>query len=102
MEEEYTLSGSTTARGQVIERPAVSKTATKPISQSHHSRDDLKKISGIGNFLEQRLNQLGIFRFEQIAKLGKKEIDSISSKIGAFPDRIIRDNWVDQARRLKK
>ncbi len=61
-------------------------------------RDDLKKIWGIGKVLEKRLNDLGIFRFSQIATMDDKDIDDLSGKIGEFPGRIRRDGWVIGAR----
>ncbi|MEM6640227.1 MAG: hypothetical protein AAF610_10020 [Pseudomonadota bacterium] len=62
--------------------------------------DDLKKINGIGPVLEARLNELGVFHFRQIADFTEKDIGWIASKINAFPNRILRDNWVAQAARL--
>lgn len=101
MEEVYTRSEPNSSKKTSTEHPVDMKTDIKSPSRNTYAQDDLKKISGIGNFLEKRLHQLGIFRFEQIASFSKEEIDSISSKIGAFPDRIVRDNWMDQARKLK-
>jgi predicted flap endonuclease-1-like 5' DNA nuclease len=65
-------------------------------------KDDLKKIHGIGPVLEKRLNRLGIERFDQIARFTDQDIIKVSSKIGAFPDRIERDDWVSQAKKLQK
>lgn len=64
-------------------------------------RDDLKEISGIGKFLEARLNSLDVFTFQQIANWDESDIRYISSRIGPFKGRIERDNWVEQARRLQ-
>lgn len=65
-------------------------------------KDDLKKIKGIGPVLEKSLNRLGIERFDQIARFTDQDIVKISSKIGAFPDRIVRDDWVSQAKKLRE
>ncbi len=60
-------------------------------------RDDLKKIPGIGPVLEQKLNDMGITTFYQVAKLSDVEIDNIAAQLRTFPDRIRRDNWMKGA-----
>ena len=64
--------------------------------------DDLKLIKGIGPKLEGILNDLGIYKFSQIAAWTQKDIDEISTKLGSFKDRISRDDWVKKARKLDK
>ena len=61
-------------------------------------RDDLKKIFGIGPYLERVLNANSIYSYRQIAKLTDKHIDELSEKIGPFRERIRRDNWIEGAR----
>lgn len=61
--------------------------------------DDLKQISGVGPVLEERLNELGIYHFWQIAKFEAKDIDLVNEAM-AFPGRIERDEWIDQASSL--
>ena len=61
-------------------------------------KDDLKNIKGIGEFIERKLNALGIYRFEQIAKFTEVEMDAITKAIDFFPGRIQRDKWVEQAK----
>jgi predicted flap endonuclease-1-like 5' DNA nuclease len=56
-------------------------------------RDDLKEIRGIGPVLEQKLNDMGITTFYQVAKLSDVEIDSIAAQLSTFPNRIRRDDW---------
>ena len=63
--------------------------------------DDLKLISGVGPVLEGRLNELGIFHFWQIARFEQKDIDLVNEAM-AFPGRIERDEWIDQADHLAK
>lgn len=62
--------------------------------------DDLKKIKGVGPKLEQALNQLGVFQLAQIAGWSEQEIAWVDENLAAFKGRILRDNWVDQAKLL--
>lgn len=64
--------------------------------------DDLKLIKGVGPKLEGILNDLGIYKFSQIAAWSQKDIDEISTKLGSFKDRISRDDWVKKASKLDK
>ena len=57
--------------------------------------DDLKRISGVGPKLEGVLNELGIYRFSQVAKWTKPEIDWVDENL-KFKGRIERDDWVSQ------
>lgn len=63
--------------------------------------DDLKKIKGIGPKLEQLLNQNGVFHYDQIASWNRKAVALMDEKL-AFKGRIERENWVAQAKALKK
>ena len=61
--------------------------------------DDLSLINGVGPATESDLNRIGIYRFSQIAAWTEKHIESISEVL-ELGDRIARDRWVDQAKRL--
>ncbi|MFQ1700546.1 NADH-quinone oxidoreductase subunit E [Loktanella agnita] len=63
--------------------------------------DDLKKISGVGPKLEQTLNSLGFWHFDQIAKWTENEISWVDSRL-KFKGRIRRDDWIGQATALAK
>ncbi|MGV6860538.1 MAG: NrfD/PsrC family molybdoenzyme membrane anchor subunit [Putridiphycobacter sp.] len=63
-------------------------------------KDDLKLISGVGPKLEETLNGIGIFTFEQVSKMTKNEYDLLDSITKAFPGRAERDNWAAQAKEL--
>ncbi len=64
-------------------------------------RDDLKKISGIGPKLESRLHGLGYRTYKQIASWSQEDIDRVEHHLPEFPNRIERDDWIGQARRLQ-
>jgi predicted flap endonuclease-1-like 5' DNA nuclease len=63
-------------------------------------KDDLKMISGIGPFIEERLHALDIFTFRQISKFTARDIETINDAIEYFSGRIERDEWVSQAKEL--
>jgi predicted flap endonuclease-1-like 5' DNA nuclease len=63
-------------------------------------KDDLTVIKGVGNFIEQKLNSLGIFTYKQISQFDKELIEQVTTGIEFFPGRIERDDWVGQATRL--
>lgn len=59
----------------------------------------LKSIRGIGPALAKKLNSLGIYGLRQIADLQPAEVEALNQQL-AFPGRIERDRWVEQAQRL--
>ena len=63
-------------------------------------KDDLTQLNGIGPYIEQKLNEIGIYNYKQISRLSYEDIRSITELIDFFPDRIERDNWVGQAKSL--
>jgi predicted flap endonuclease-1-like 5' DNA nuclease len=63
-------------------------------------RDDLKEVEGIGPFIEEKLNALGIYKFSQISMMNSDLEDKVNDAIEFFPGRIKRDKWVDQAKVL--
>ena len=64
-------------------------------------KDDLTKLNGIGPYIEQKLNEIGIYTYDQVSRLTSEDIRSITQLIDFFPERIERDNWVGQAKSLK-
>jgi predicted flap endonuclease-1-like 5' DNA nuclease len=67
---------------------------------SEAEKDDLKMISGIGPFIEERLHALDIYTFRQVSKFTMRDIETINDAIEYFSGRIERDEWVSQAREL--
>lgn len=62
--------------------------------------DDLTRIKGVGPGLEKTLNELGFYHFDQIAAWTDQDIAWVDSRL-KFKGRIVRDNWVDQAKAFK-
>ena len=63
--------------------------------------DDLKMIKGVGPAIEKTLNDLGIYRFNQIAEMSEYDIDRVAQQLKGFRSRIYREDWVGQARNLQ-
>ncbi len=61
--------------------------------------DDLTALEGISLVLEKRLQDIGIYSYEQIAAWDKDHVKEFSTRL-AFKDRIQRERWVEQAREL--
>lgn len=59
--------------------------------------DDLVRLKGVGPKLAAILNQRGITRFDQIAKLSPGQVEALDSSLGAFKGRFERDRIIEQA-----
>lgn len=64
--------------------------------------NDLTAISGIGGWIEAKLNALDIFTFRQIANFNDEDSELVTEAIEYFPGRIERDEWIAQAKELVK
>ncbi len=64
-------------------------------------RQDLTQINGIGPYIEQKLNEIGIYNYQQISNFKDEDIRVLTELIDFFPGRIERDDWVGQAESLK-
>ena len=63
--------------------------------------DDLIRIKGIGPVNARKLNEHGIFHFDQIAAWKRADIEAAEAYL-AFDGRIAREDWVGQAKLLAK
>ncbi|KAA3446934.1 ABC transporter [Mesorhizobium sp. SARCC-RB16n] len=61
--------------------------------------DNLTRIKGIGTVNEKKLNEHGIFHFDQIGAWKKADVEAVEAYL-AFDGRIAREEWVKQARLL--
>lgn len=64
--------------------------------------NDLKLINGIGPANEEKLNELGIYTYEQISKLKAADREELSKIAGFTREKIEADEWVKQAKELLK
>ncbi len=60
-------------------------------------KDDLKRISGVGPFIEKKLNSIEIYTFKQISRFSDHDMETVTKLIEFFPGRIKRDDWKGQA-----
>lgn len=81
---------------QADQRPAPvpAPTPARPAS----TRDDLKKIKGIGPVMERKLNAAGVNTFEQFSRLTSQELQNILG----ISKRVVQsaDNLITQAKKL--
>jgi len=110
LEEELVRTGGLTPAVVVAVVPQVDASVSKPktpegeqpdlLDQPRDNRpDDLKLISGIGPKLEQKLNSIGIWHYEQVAAWTQSNVDWVNAAI-SFRGRIEREKWVQQANQL--
>ncbi len=64
------------------------------------SADDLKRIKGVGPKMENMLNGMGYYHFDQVADWGDQEVAWVDDNLEGFKGRVTRDRWVPQARLL--
>jgi predicted flap endonuclease-1-like 5' DNA nuclease len=70
------------------------------MEQAKTAKDDLSKIHGIGPTFARTLNKMGLHTFVQIARWKPEDIDKVAKKLYTAPDRIKRDKWIDEAKKL--
>ncbi len=79
--------------GNIYNRPII---LSKPRPTG---KDDLKLIEGIDAKIENDLNQLGIFHFDQISKWSTKNSQWVSEYF-SLENKIEEDRWIGQASEL--
>ena len=62
--------------------------------------DPLTQIKGLGPKAQAQLNDLGIRRYDQLAKLDDAQVAAVDAGMGAFKGRMLKDKWVEQAQHL--
>ena len=62
--------------------------------------DDLQRIKGVGPFIAEKLNALGIYKFSQLANMTSEIEEEVNVAIEFFPGRVKRDEWAKQARNI--
>lgn len=73
------------------------------LSKRPDDADDLKMLKGVGPGLERQLNDLGVWKLEQLSKMSDADLAWVDANLTSFKGRCFRDDWVGQAKsRLKK
>ena len=52
--------------------------------------------------LENLLNKNGVYYFWQVASWSSNDIEIMDQRLDVFKGRILRDNWVSQAKQLQQ
>ncbi|MEO1028035.1 MAG: hypothetical protein AAFX02_03145, partial [Pseudomonadota bacterium] len=86
------------AAGEATKEAAPSN-APDLLPEPESTPDDLTRIKGIGPKLSERLNELGVFHFWQIAEWTPAQGEWIDEAI-AFKGRVAREDWPAQAAAL--
>ncbi|NOD34794.1 MULTISPECIES: NADH-quinone oxidoreductase subunit NuoE [unclassified Ruegeria] len=61
--------------------------------------DNLKMLKGVGPKLEETLNELGFYHYDQIASWTPEHVAWVDARL-KFKGRIERDGWIEQAAKL--
>lgn len=62
--------------------------------------DDLGLIWGVADKLADKLNAMGIWHFDQIAKWTPAHVAWFEAEMGGFKGRVTRDKWIEQCEKL--
>ena len=73
--------------------------AETPKAAPAGTADDLRKLSGVGPKLAEKLNAAGITTFAQIAAWTEEDVARIDEQL-SFKGRIEREGWIEQAKAL--
>lgn len=76
------------------------KSAPPTATKAGGEKSGLRAIRGVGPAFERALIALGISEVSQIAEWTPEQAAEIAPKIKARIDRMLRDDWIGQARRL--
>ena len=101
--EEEVAPVASSAPAPVVEEGTAPSPSGKPESLTaprNGEADDLKRIKGVGPKLEQMLNSMGFWHFDQIASWSEAEVAWIDANLEGFNGRVSRDEWVAQAQTL--
>ena len=90
--------GAAAAAAAALGQTVVRTGATASTGTSHGA-DDLRRIQGIDGGIAERLNDIGITRFAEIAKWQQADVQRAGETLGVR-GRVERENWVEQAQIL--
>jgi small subunit ribosomal protein S2 len=73
--------------------------AFERLSVPRGAPDDLKKLTGIGPQLEQKLNEAGVYHYWQVAAMSDADVAKLDQEL-KLNGRAGRDGWIASARGL--
>ncbi|MDX2306803.1 MAG: NADH-quinone oxidoreductase subunit NuoE [Hyphomicrobium sp.] len=92
------------AKSEAAPSPGAAEEASKEpplLTQPRDGKaDDLKLIWGVAEKLEERMNALGIWHFDQVAAWSPEEVRWFEDRMPGFHGRIARDKWIEQCQKL--
>jgi len=62
--------------------------------------DDLSLIWGVADKMVEKLNAIGVWHFDQIAKWSPENVAWFESRLDGFKGRVTREKWIEQAQKL--
>jgi NADH-quinone oxidoreductase subunit E len=62
--------------------------------------DDLSLIWGVADKMVGKLNAIGVWHFDQIAKWTPGNVAWFESQLDGFKGRVTREKWIEQAQKL--
>jgi small subunit ribosomal protein S2 len=77
--------------------PEINKLGFEPLSGPRGVADDLKKLPSVSPTVEKKLNDLGIFHFQQIAELSPTAAHNVGEEVG-LPGRV--ESWIAKAKEM--
>ena len=83
-------------QANIYNKPLI-RSAPRPVG-----KDSLQEIEGIDKELELKLNELGIFHFDQIAKWNAKNCHWVEEYFTLEDNQVKESNWIEQAQKLSK
>ena len=100
LDETQSIATATSAGAAVASKEASISEAPLTLSAPRNGqKDNLTRVKGIGVKIDETLNSIGIYHFDQIANWTDANIAWADSTLG-FPGRAKRENWVEQAKAL--
>lgn len=88
------------AKAAIVSQETAGKPAVLTEARAE-GKDNLKLIKGIGPKLEETLNTLGVYHFDQVASWDKKAVAWVDQEL-SFKGRIDREDWIAQAKEILK
>jgi len=90
-----------TAKEEVSELTDETSTPTLFSEAPAEGEDKLSTLKGLGPVLEKKLNTLGVYTFEQIASWTSEQALWVGTQLSS-PNKVIKGEWVKQAKELLK